>query len=290
VISVIVPAFNEQEAIAEAIRDIRAVLDGAGYDGSEIIVVDDGSVDETATFAEAEGARVLVNLQNMGYGFSLKHGITEAKHETIVIVDADGTYPVEDIPKLVERHRQGYHMVVGARSGKNYWGSSVKAPLRILLKWLVEFTTGRRIPDVNSGLRVFSRKEVIPYFEHLSNTFSFTTTVTMAYMLNYKFVEYVEIDYRERIGITKVRMFRDSLRVLQQIVATALYFNPLKIFLAVAIMMIIAAGGSIIAGLATGIISAVWLGLGFITVSIIVFAMGLFAQAMQNVSIGSDRE
>jgi len=240
--------------------------------------------------AEAEGARVLVNLQNMGYGFSLKHGITEAKNDTIVIVDADGTYPLEPIPNLVARHRQGYHMVVGARSGKHYWGSSVKAPLRVLLKWLVEFTTGRRIPDVNSGLRVFSRKEIIPYFQHLSNTFSFTTTVTLAYMLNCKFVEYVEIDYRERIGSTKVRMFRDSLRVLQQIVATGLYFNPLKIFLAVALMIIVAAGVAIVVGIAAGIISAIWLGLGFVTVSIIVFAMGLFAQAMQHTRIGSDRE
>jgi polyisoprenyl-phosphate glycosyltransferase len=289
-ISVVIPAFNEENAIFETVKSVRDVLEKANFNNSEIIVVDDGSSDETGNRAKDANAEVVVSLQNMGYGFSLKRGITEAKNDIIVIIDADGTYPIDDIPRLVEIYKKGFHMVVGARSGKHFWGSYLKAPLRVLLRWLVEFTAGRKIPDVNSGLRVFSRKEVIPYFDHLSNKFSFTTTVTLAYMLTNKFVEYVEIDYRDRIGNTKVRLFLDSMRVFQQIVETGLYFKPLKIFMAMVIATLIAAIGSIVIGMALEIVSAVWLGIGFIIISIIIFAIGLFAQTMKHINTQSGSE
>jgi glycosyltransferase involved in cell wall biosynthesis len=289
-ISVVIPAYNEENAISQTISSVREVLDKADFKNSEIIIVDDGSSDKTGKRAKAAKAKVIVNLQNMGYGFSLKSGITAAKNDTIVIIDADGTYPIKEIPHLVKIYKKGFHMVVGARTGKFFWGSLFKAPLRVLLRWLVEFTAGRRIPDVNSGLRVFSRKEVIPYFDHLSNKFSFTTTVTLAYMLTHKFVEYVAIDYRDRIGETKVNIFKDSLRVFQQIIVTGLFFNPLYIFLALTMATLIAAILSIAIGLAVSIVSAVWLGIGLITISIIVFAIGLFAQALKYNNIRSGSE
>ena len=289
-ISVVIPAYNEESAISQTINSVREILDKADFKNSEIIVVDDGSLDKTGKHAKAAKAKVVVNLQNMGYGFSLKSGITAAKNDTIVIIDADGTYPINEIPRLVKIYKKGFHMVVGARTGKYFWGSHFKAPLRILLRWLVEFTAGRKIPDVNSGLRVFSRKEIIPYFDHLSNKFSFTTTVTLAYMLTHKFVEYVEIDYLNRIGNTKVNLFKDSLRVFQQIVVTGLYFNPLYIFLAMTIATIIAAILSISIGLIANIVSAVWLGIGLIIISIIIFAIGLFAQAVKHINIRSSSD
>jgi glycosyltransferase involved in cell wall biosynthesis len=284
-ISVVIPAYNEENAISGTINSVREVLDKADFKNSEIIVVDDGSSDKTGKSAKAAKAKVVVNIQNMGYGFSLKCGITAAKNDTIVIIDADGTYPIDEIPRLVEIFKKGFHMVVGARTGKYFWGSHLKAPLRILLRWLVEFTAGRKIPDVNSGLRVFSRKEIIPYFDHLSNAFSFTTTVTLAYMLTHKFVEYVAIDYRDRIGNTKVNLFKDSLRVFQQIVETGLYFNPLKIFLALTIVTFISAFLFIVIGLAGKIVTSMWLGTGLIIISIIIFTIGLFAQAMKHINI-----
>jgi len=289
-ISVVIPAYNEKDAIFETVTSIRDVLTEADLKSSEIIVVDDGSSDQTGERAEMAKAKVIVNLKNMGYGFSLKRGITEARNDTIVIIDADGTYPIKDIPRLVQKYREGFNMVVGARTGKFFLGSYFRAPLRSLLRWLVEFTADQKIPDVNSGLRVFSREEVIPYFDRLSNKFSFTTTVTLAYILTQKFVEYVEIDYRDRIGHTKVHLVWDSMRVFQQIVETGLYFKPLKIFLVIAIATLIAAIGSIAIGLAMNIVSAVWLGIGFIIISIIVLAIGLFAQAVMHIDSRFDRK
>ncbi len=281
-ISVVIPAFNEAASVATTVQTIKSILRKAGYEGAEVIVVDDGSTDDTFGQAKKSDSRVLRNLQNMGYGFSLKRGIRTAKYDTIAIIDADGTYPLERLPDLLKAYEEGYHMVVGARTGEHYWESSLKGPLRLLLKYLVEFTAGRRIPDVNSGFRVFSKQEIIFYFPHLSNTFSFTTTSTLAYILTNRYIKYLPIDYMERVGSTKVRLFRDSLRVLQQIVETALHFNPFKIFLTVVFVILISSIVSIALGLIMNIVSAVWLGIGLIVVSVIVFAIGLFAQAGRN--------
>src|SRR5262249_41839538 len=150
--------------------------------------------------------------------------------DTIVITDADGTYPIASMPQLIREYQRGFDMVVGARMGEHYRESFIKAPLRALLRAIVEFTAARRIPDINSGLRVFSRASVSRYFTHLCDTFSFTTSMTLAYMMNSRFVHYVPIEYHERSGQTNVRLLRDSMRTMQYIIEAATYFNPLKIF------------------------------------------------------------
>src|SRR5204863_6573813 len=134
----------------------------------------DGSTDDTGAVASGAGAQVVRHPHNLGYGRSLKDGIMAAKHDTIIITDADGTYPVERAPDLFKIYQSGFDMVVGARQGKYYDESLGKKLLRIILKNLTEFTTGREIPDINSGLRVFSRQDVVPYFQYLCETFSFT--------------------------------------------------------------------------------------------------------------------
>ena len=227
-ISVVIPAFNEAASIRATIEDVRRALSLLEH---EIIVVDDGGSDATGEHATAAGARVVRHPHNLGYGAALKTGVRTAQHDTIVITDADGTYPNGDIPKLLAEYGRGFNMVVGARSGDHYRESAVKAPLRYLLKWLVEFTTGRRIPDVNSGLRVFSKADALPLLNDLCNTFSFTTSLTLAYLMTSRFVGYVPIDYHSRVGQTKVRLFRDSLRTLQFIVQAILQYNPLKLFI-----------------------------------------------------------
>lgn len=282
-VSVVIPAYNEEAAIAETVTKVREVLTAAGEAEFEIIVVDDGSADRTGAIAAEAGARVLTKLQNMGYGNSLKLGIRAATHDTIVITDADGTYPIDRIPELLARFRQGFNMVVGARTGAHYRESIIKSPLRAILKWLVEFTAGRRIPDINSGLRVFSKVEAIPFFDHLSEGFSFTTSITLGYMLRMKFVDYLDIDYHKRVGTTKVRLFRDSLRTLQFIVQAILYYNPMKIFLvlsgATAAMGIVL----IFAGFFLKLITAAMLGVGSMLVSVLVFALGLLGELLRQI-------
>jgi glycosyltransferase involved in cell wall biosynthesis len=251
-ISVVVPAYNEQDAIVQTVAQIRAMLDAQGWHDGEIVVVDDGSSDETGERAQAAGARVVRHPANAGYGHSLKDGIRAASHDLIAITDADGTYPIDRIPELVRRVEAGFDMAVGAREGEAYRESALKHPLRLLLKFLVEFTAGQKVPDPNSGLRVFRRSVIVEHFPALSQGFSFTTSATLAYMSTGRFVCYVPIPYAKRIGATKVRLFKDSLRTLQFIVQAILFHNPLKLYLCLAL-------GALACALPLGVIGA-WTG------------------------------
>ena len=205
-VSIVIPAYDEENGIELTMHSIRDVFQQAGFENYEIVIIDDGSADRTEERARSAGARIVRHPHNVGYGRSLKDGIVTARYDTIVIMDADGTYPVEQIPDLLQQFVRGFDMVVGQRTGDHYRESAIKAPLRHILKFLVEYTAGRKIPDINSGLRVFSRATVLPYFQHLCDTFSFTTSLTLAYMMTGKFVAYVTIGYRQRIGKTKVRL------------------------------------------------------------------------------------
>jgi hypothetical protein len=172
---------------------------------------------------------------------------------------------------------------VGARTGPHYRESLVKSPLRRILKWLVEFTVGRPIPDVNSGLRVFSRQDVAPYLGTLCNTFSFTTSLTLAYMMTGRFVTYLPIPYRARVGSTKVRLFRDGLRTLQYIVQAILYYNPLKIFLVICGLIVAGSVLSLAAATLFRLVSAFYLGIGGLLVAVIVFCLGLIAELLRQI-------
>lgn len=233
-ISIVIPAYNEEGAIAETIQSAFGALKQANLKPHEIIVVDDASTDRTADLAASAGARVIRHPGNAGYGRSLKDGIQAATYDIVVITDADSTYPMDKIPELVEVHKKGFNLVVGARQGSNLDSSLMKKGLRWILKWMVEFTTGRPIADINSGLRVFSKKEIIPFFPTLSNAFSFTTSMTLAYMMSSLYVTFIPIPYHKRVGEVKVRLFRDALRTMQYITEAILIYNPIKIFLVLA--------------------------------------------------------
>ena len=267
-ITLVIPALNECDSIAATVTRAAHVFEQAGLAPAEIIVVDDGSNDGTGALAQEAGARVITHPHNVGYGRSLKDGIAAAVHDTIVISDADGTYPLEDIPRLVEAYHKGFDMVVGARTGAHYHESLLKSPLRAILRRIVEFTTSRKIPDINSGLRVFSRKTVMSYFHHLCDTFSFTTSMTLAYMMTGRFVLYIPIEYFERVGKTKVRLFKDSLLTLQYIVEMATYYNPLRIFMLASMMSGALAVASIVFGVMLQALSLFWLGVGALLLEI----------------------
>lgn len=265
------------------IEQVLHVLKSAGLKKIEVLVVDDGSHDQTAERARSAGATVVSHPHNIGYGFSIKSGILAAKFETIVITDADGTYPADRIPEMFELHRQGFDMVVGQRTGIEYHDTVLKSPLRAILRFIVEFTAGRSIPDINSGLRVFSRKTIKPHFCHLCNTFSFTTSLTLCYMMTHRFVKYVPIDYHKRVGNTKVRLFRDSLRTLQYILQAATYFNPIKIFLLMSMTIFLFSIAAFGMTLAFSLVSTFYLGIGGLLTSVILFGMGLIADLLKQI-------
>jgi glycosyltransferase involved in cell wall biosynthesis len=282
-ISFVLPALNECEAIGETVRACLGLAAERGWEDAEVIVVNDGSTDGTGEIAAREGAVVINHPAPGGYGRALKEGILAAKNDTIVTLDADGTYPIGRVPDLLAKYRLGFDLVIGRRTGSAYRESALKSPLRMLLKAMVEFTTGTHIPDINSGLRVFSRKTACGYFPRLCDTFSFSTSTTLAYLMTGRFVGYVDIDYYKRIGNSKVRLFRDSLRTIQFIVHAILYYNPLKIFLMISLLCIAGAVVLLLTAFLTQILTFFLLGIGTLLVSVIVFVLGLLAVQLKEI-------
>jgi glycosyltransferase involved in cell wall biosynthesis len=233
-LSLVIPAYNEERGIRAVLDESRAVLEGFGVRW-EIIVVDDHSEDRTAEIALGAGVTVVRNAQNGGYGYSLMRGIERARFPTIAIVDADGSYPVEQLAPLFEEYCRGIPMVVGHRRGEHYSSTTRMRVLRWLFTRLTEFIVGRSVPDVNSGMRIFERDAVLPLFRHMSYGFSFTTSITLLFMMRALSVSYVPIEYRARTGTSKVRYLRDVLRALQIIASITARLNPIKLFLMAAV-------------------------------------------------------
>jgi glycosyltransferase involved in cell wall biosynthesis len=236
-VSVIIPAFNEAEHVAGQVEAVRAVMERVGW-GFEILVVDDGSEDATAAEAAATGVRVLRHKRNKGYGAALKRGVAAAQFDWILITDADGTYPPEAIPKILERADDN-DMVVGARTGKTVRIPLVRRPAKWFLRWLASYLAGRKLPDLNSGLRLM-RKDLINRYVHLlPSGFSFTTTITLAAACNEHEVEYVPIDYHARLGASKIRPWH-AYEFTLLILRTIVFFNPLKVFIPVGAVLAVA--------------------------------------------------
>ncbi len=278
-VSVVMPAFNEEAAIGDQIEQIEMALRHCGV-AYEIIVVDDGSTDRTVGHAQRHDVRIVRLPENRGYGAALKAGVAVAEHECIVIIDADGTYPAEAIPELL-RHAAEYDMVVGARTGRSVHIPLVRRPAKWLLSRLASYLAQRRIPDLNSGLRVI-RKSIVREFEHLLPAgFSFTTTITLAHLCNDYRVFYQPIDYHKRIGTSKIRLSHPY-QFLVQILRIMVYFNPLRVFLPLGAALFLLGLGKLARDLVTlnisdGATMAV-------LASVIVWAIGLLAD--QNARMG----
>jgi len=228
-VSLVIPAYNEELAITEGLAEARTALESTGRP-FEIIVVDDGSSDRTGELAAAQpGIRLLTQPVNRGYGAALKAGIGVAKYDTIVITDADGTYPADQIPAMLEIGKD-YDMVVGARIGAQVAIPMIRRPAKWFLRRLASHLAGRNIPDLNSGLRVINRAHVRRFQHLLPSGFSFTTTITLAMLCTDQLVEYHPINYFERQGGSKIRASH-AVEFLILILRIIVYFNPLKVFL-----------------------------------------------------------
>jgi glycosyltransferase involved in cell wall biosynthesis len=265
-VSVIVPAYNEAECIGQVLADLNAAL-SAGDLTYEVIVVDDGSTDQTPGIAQASGARLLQHGVNRGYGAALKSGIRAARGERIVITDSDGTYPADRIPTLVALLDE-WDMVVGARTGRNVRMPLIRRPAKWVLNQLANYLTGTQIPDLNSGLRAFWRETALRFFPILPNGFSLTTTITLAMLSENYRVHFVPIDYHERRGRSKIHPVYDTLNFLQLIVRTVLYFNPLKVFLPLSALFVMA-------GVLVGLISKLVFGKLLDTTMIVLIVTGV---------------
>ena len=282
-ISVVIPAYNEEDTICETIKKLKKLFKENKLEDSEIIVVNDGSTDKTGELLEKLEIVYIKNPKNMGYGYSLKRGIKIAKNETIVIIDCDLTYPVEYIPKLLKKKEEGFDLVIGKRTGKYYKESFLKSFLRTLLRKFVEYISSTKIEDINSGLRVFDKSTILPYFNKLCNTFSFTTSLTLNYIMNSLFVAYVDIPYNKRIGKSKVKLFKDSLITLEYILESTIYYKPLKIFSLFSFICIVLSIIGFICSHFFSIHAGYILGIGGLLVSIVIFSIGLLSVLLKQI-------
>lgn len=224
-ISVILPAKNEAEGLARTLPRLAELMPDA-----EIIVVDDGSTDETAAVARQYGARVLSAPYSMGNGAAIKRGAREAAGDVLVFMDADGQHDPGHIPQLLERLEQGYDMVVGARDGAgqaNMGRGLANAFYNRLASWM----TGHEVADLTSGFRVVRTNRFREFLHLLPNGFSYPTTSTMAFFRSAYPVAYVPIPVARRVGSgSHIRPIKDGVRFLLIIFRIATLYSPLKLF------------------------------------------------------------
>lgn len=235
-VSIIIPAFNEELSVRETVVELRNLFDVTDIE-AEIIIVDDGSTDKTAREAKAAGARVIQHRSNRGYGASLKTGIIAASNEIIGITDADGTYPAKYLPEMLSELEHA-DMVVGSRTGADVHIPISRMPAKWFLRIIANYVANTKIPDLNSGLRVFRRDVAMQYFAILSDQFSFTTTITLALLCDKYAVTYIPIDYRKRQGKSKIVPWdAGSFAIL--IFRVAMLFRPLRVFIPLAITCLV---------------------------------------------------
>lgn len=227
-LSVVIPAYNEEGAVAATVDRIRATLASLPL-RFEIVVVDDGSKDNTRREAKRSGARVLASSENGGYGWALKRGIAGSDSEYIAIIDADGTYPAETLIPMLEIANTA-DMVIGDRSGAMSNVPLIRRPAKWLLNKLANYLADRKIPDLNSGLRVFKRDSLARFIPLLPDAFSFTTTITLCMLCTKMQVEYIPVDYAKRVGQSKIRP-RDFFSFVLLVLRIVMLFQPLRIFL-----------------------------------------------------------
>lgn len=235
-ISMIVPVYNEATSVKHVIGNLIDVLNHLNRP-FELIVVDDGSTDGTTEILDAFSDRIRVfrHLVNRGYGAAIKTGIGHSSYPLVAITDADGTYPNEELPRLLAG-MEAHDMVVGARTGGKVHVPLIRRPAKWLLNRIANYLVDMKIPDLNSGFRVFRKKIAEHYFHILPNGFSFTTTITLAMISDGYQVHYEPIDYYKREGRSKIKPV-DALNFLVFIVRTITYFNPLRVFLPICLTL-----------------------------------------------------
>lgn len=224
-LSIVIPAKNEAGAIGNVVSTARAA-----YPDAEVIVVDDGSTDDTATVAEAAGATVLRHPESLGNGAAVKAGARAASGDVIAFMDGDGQHDATQFAPLIDKLGAGYDMVIGARdagSHANVGRLYANGIYNVVASWL----TGRRIPDLTSGFRVVRGDLFKQFLYLLPNGFSYPTTITMAFLRSGYPICFEPIPVAKRIGKSHIRPIRDGMRFLVIIFKIATLYSPLKIFL-----------------------------------------------------------
>ncbi len=245
-VSIVIPAYNEEEAIAGDIEAITETMDESGYRW-ELIVVNDGSTDRTREIVEGYPRVKLINHPyNLGGGAARNTGIRKAQGDIVVITDGDGTYPVREIPRLVEALKD-YDMVVGARVREAGTMKLLRTPAKWFIRKLAEFMTSSRIPDLNSGMRAMRKDVFMKFIDMLPQGHSWVRNITLSFLSRGYLVGYEPIDYYPRKGKSTFKPVKDSMNYLMLVYRTVIWFNPLRVFLPIALLLLLGGVGKAIA-------------------------------------------
>jgi len=227
--SVVMPVYNEEDSIEQALKKLKDFLDKEDFE-YEIVCVDDKSTDKSPEILDNfEGIKVIHHRKNRGYGGALKTGIKNAIFDTIVIMDSDGQHKPEEIPKLLEAYDSPETMVIGRR--KIYQTKASRILGKILLHKIANFIFKEDISDINSGFRVFSKKTASKYLHLCSERFSFTTSITIAYISENLNIVYIPIEVQKRAGGESQVSFKTGFRTILKILELGMIFKPLRVVL-----------------------------------------------------------
>jgi polyisoprenyl-phosphate glycosyltransferase len=284
-VTVVLPAYNEVGHIGDEIDRISAALKNSPY-SFEILVIDDGSTDGTAEAVEGlPFVRLMRFPVNRGSGTARRIGSVEARGRYVAWTDADMTYPNERIPELVEVLDTGSaHQVVGARETEEGTMKALRVPAKWAIRRLAEFLSQSKIPDLNSGLRVFSREHALPHLGLLPPGFSCVTTITLAFLANGLVVEYVPIQYRERAGRSHFHPIKDAYRYILQVVRMITFFEPLRVFAPVALTLLVIGSGKFVYDLVDKGLRIPVNTLLLLVSGLILFSLGLLADLIVRIN------
>lgn len=223
--SIIIPAKNESRGLVKILPELRKY-----HPEFEIIVVDDGSDDDTGSICRKNEVTLITHPYSLGNGAAIKSGARVASGEILVFMDADGQHNPEDIPKLLARIEEGYDMVVGARSSSSQ-ASVGRLCANAFYNWFASIMVGQKIDDLTSGFRAVNALKFRQFLHLLPNGFSYPTTCTMAFFRSGYTVGYVPIRVSQRIGKSHIKIFKDGIRFLLILFKIGTLYSPLKIFL-----------------------------------------------------------
>lgn len=227
-VSVVLPTYNEEEAIGGDIDTIIEALDNSTWN-YEVIMVDDGCTDRSVEIAKTKEIRIISHPKRKGVGRARTTGVKAARGNIIVMTDADNSYPNQDMPKLL-KNLDGYHMVIGARNSEEGSHPWLRKPIKAFIKKTAEYITVSKIPDLNSGFRAFRKDIAEHFFNLLPEGHSWVSTITIAFLSNSFDVKFIPIDYYKRKGRSTFHPIRDTYAMMLLVVRTIMYFRPLKIF------------------------------------------------------------